>query len=122
MLLNYSVKGYKVFCDEVSFTMIADNYIKKNQSNLIKNVGNKYDAVKCSILYGPNNSGKSCFLESFKFFLNIIKNKKIILGKYDKNIFYSLDMPIEFTVEFSINNQIYMYMLSFNEKKVAKKY
>ena len=31
MLLNYSVKGYKVFYDEVTFSMVADNYIKKNQ-------------------------------------------------------------------------------------------
>lgn len=38
MLLNYSVKGYKVFYDEVSFVMIADNYTKKSQNNLIKNV------------------------------------------------------------------------------------
>lgn len=62
MLLNYSVKGYKVFYDEVSFVMIADNYIKKSQNNLIKNVENKYDGVKCSILYGPN-SEKSYFLD-----------------------------------------------------------
>ena len=29
MLLNYSVKGFKVFYDKVEFSMIADNYIKK---------------------------------------------------------------------------------------------
>lgn len=38
MLLNYSVKEYKVFYDKVPFVMIADNYIKKTQNNLIKNV------------------------------------------------------------------------------------
>ena len=85
MLLNYSVKGYKVFYDEVSFSMIADNYIKKNQDNLIKNAAGKHDVVKSSLLYGPNNTGKSCFLESFKFFLNVIKNRKILKKK--KKIF-----------------------------------
>lgn len=120
MLLNYSVKGYKVFYDEVTFTMIADNYIKKNQDNLIKNVANKYDLVKSSLIYGPNNTGKSCFLESFKFFLNILKKKQISLNKYDKNIFYQEDMPIEFKVEFAIDNQIYTYELSFNEKIIEQ--
>ncbi len=120
MLLNYSVKGYKVFYDEVSFTMIADNYIKKNQDNLIKKVGDKYDLVKSSIIYGPNNTGKSCFLESFKFFLKIIEDKKISVDKFEKNIFYDENMPIEFKVEFSFENQIYYYEIAFTEKKVIQ--
>ncbi len=120
MLLNYSVKGYKVFYDEVSFSMVADNYIKKNNDNLIKNVADKYDLVKSSLIYGPNNTGKSCFLESFKFFLGILKDKKVSYGKYDKNIFYEEEMPLEFKVEFSIGNQIYYYELSFTEKKVLQ--
>ena len=120
MLLNYSVKGYKVFYDEVTFSMIADNYIKKNQENLIKGVADKYDLVKSSLIYGPNNTGKSCFLESFKFFLGILKDKKISFGKYDKNIFYEEEMPMEFKVEFSIDNQIYYYELSFTDKRVVQ--
>ena len=120
MLLNYSVKGYKVFYDEVSFTMIADNYIKKSQDSLIKDVAGKYDLVKSSLIYGPNNTGKSCFIESFKFFINIIKEKKISFSKYEKNIFYSEEMPIEFKVEFSINDVIYYYEISFTENKVIQ--
>lgn len=120
MLLNYSVKGYKVFYNEVTFSMVADNYIKKNQDNLIKGVAEKYDLVKSSLIYGPNNTGKSCFLESFKFFLGILKDKKISFKKYDKNIFYKEEMPMEFKVEFAIDNQIYCYELSFTEKKVVQ--
>lgn len=120
MLLNYSVKGYKVFYDGVTFSMVADNYIKKNQDNLIKGVADKYDLVKSSLIYGPNNTGKSCFLESFKFFLGILKDKKISIDKYDKNIFYKEEMPMEFKVEFAIDNHIYYYELSFTDKKVVK--
>lgn len=120
MLLNYSVKGYKVFYDEVSFSMIADNYIKKNQDNLIKSAAGKHDVVKSSLLYGPNNTGKSCFLESFKFFLNVIKNRKISYQKYEKNIFYDNDMPMEFKVEFSIDNEVYQYELSFTKESIKE--
>ena len=120
MLLNYCVKGYKVFYDEVSFSMVADNYIKKNQSNLIKNVAGNVNLVKSSLIYGPNNTGKSCFLDSFKLFINIIKNKKIMFNKYDKNLFYDEEMPMEFKVEFSINDIIYNYELAFVSKGVTK--
>ena len=36
VLLNFSVKGFKVFYDEVHFTMQSNNRIKKNLDNLIK--------------------------------------------------------------------------------------
>src|SRR5690554_8097063 len=79
MLLNYSVKGFKVFYDEVSFSMLANNYIKKNRDNTISKLGKKEDisVVKSAFIFGPNNTGKSCFIDSLKFFVNLIINEKI---------------------------------------------
>lgn len=118
MLLNYSVKGYKVFYDKVEFSMIADNYIKKNQENLIKNVGEKIDLIKSAFIYGANNTGKSCFLESLYFFIKLIKSEQISFEQYDKNIFYEENENLEFKIDFSDGNDIYSYELFFNKQKI----
>ncbi|MBE6130928.1 MAG: ATP-binding protein [Erysipelotrichaceae bacterium] len=120
MLLNYSVKGYKVFYDKVEFSMIADNYIKKNRENLIKNVANKFDLVKSAFIYGANNTGKTCFLESLHFFINLIKSEQIILEKYDKNIFYNRKDDLEFKIDFSDGDDIYSYEITFSKERIKQ--
>lgn len=116
MLLNYSVKGFKVFYDEVTFSLIANNYIKKSKDNLISKLGENKDisVVKSSFIYGPNNSGKSCFIESIRYFVNLILDEKVEVGEYTKNIFYNENEPIEFKVEYLINDKKYYYELSLN--------
>lgn len=54
-----------------------------------------------------------------KIFLRILKNKRISFDKYDKNIFYNNEMPMEFKIEFIINDTVYYYELSFINNKVT---
>ena len=56
MLLDFSVKNFKVFQNEIKFSMIGNKKIV-NDDNIWKI--NNMDIVKSSIIYGPNNSGKS---------------------------------------------------------------
>lgn len=116
MLLNYSVKGFKVFYDEVSFSMLANNYIKKNRDNTISKLGKAEDisVVKSAFIFGPNNTGKSCFIDSLKFFVNLIINEKIYIDKYTKNLFYDKDDPIEFKLEYLVGVNKYYYSIKIN--------
>lgn len=118
VLLNFSVKGFKVFYDEVHFTMQSNNRIKKNLDNLIKlrASGKEYSVVKSAILYGPNNAGKSCFLESIEYLTNLIKNKKTKTF-FEQNLF-SETKEISFKIDFIENSKLFRYELVLENKKV----
>lgn len=118
VLLNFSVKGFKVFYDEVHFTMQSNNRIKKNLDNLIKQraSGKEYSVVKSAILYGPNNAGKSCFLESIEYLTNLIKNKKTKTF-FEQNLF-SETKEISFKIDFIENSKLFRYELVLENKKV----
>ncbi len=118
VLLNFSVKGFKVFYDEVHFTMQSNNRIKKNLDNLIKQraSGKEYSVVKSAIIYGPNNAGKSCFLESIEYLTNLIKNKKTKTF-FEQNLF-SETKEISFKIDFIENSKLFRYELVLENKKV----
>lgn len=116
MLLNFKVKGYKAFYDEVNFTMEANNYIRKNKDNLI-NISFKneeYSVVKSSIIFGPNNTGKSSLLLAFKFMVSIISENKVIKSLLPYNL-YNENKEIILSIKFIENGSIYDYTLVLND-------
>ena len=64
MLLGFEVEGYKLFDERVVFSMHANKRFKKLKENIytkkIKN--SEINALKSAIIYGPNNSGKTTFI------------------------------------------------------------
>lgn len=118
MLLNFSVKGFKAFYDEVSLSMVANNYIKKNKDNTIEiNTKDKeISVVKTALIFGPNNSGKTCFLDAIRCFVDIIKAEKIP-DVLDYNLF-SNDRKMSFKIEFLENSKIYGYELHLNSDEI----
>jgi AAA15 family ATPase/GTPase len=110
MLLSFSVKGYKVFFDEVTFSMEADNYIQKNRDNIMYNDNKKISVVKTALLFGPNNTGKTCFLEAIEFFVSIVKAGKVPEDIDDYNIFLS-ERKMSFRIKFYEQSTIYEYEL-----------
>ena len=98
--------------------MQSNNRIKKNLDNLIKQraSGKEYSVVKSAILYGPNNAGKSCFLESIEYLTNLIKNKKTKTF-FEQNLF-SETKEISFKIDFIENSKLFRYELVLENKKV----
>ena len=78
MLINYIISGYKVFSNEADFTMLGDKKFKNK--NFVFDFNDK-EILKSSIIYGPNNTGKSTFIDSIVLLKEII-NKEIV----DRNI------------------------------------
>jgi hypothetical protein len=61
MLLDFKVKNYKSFVEEASFSMIpAPRQTGLDYSLLKKKIGrNTVKGLSCSVIYGPNASGKT---------------------------------------------------------------
>lgn len=118
MLINYSVYGFKVFCNEINFTMLSNKKIK-NKDYILKK--NDIEVVKSSVIYGQNNTGKSTFIESIKILKDIIAKEmiddKISDNLINYNLFSDLNKEIiTFKIEFLYENNIYDYLLSFKYK------
>lgn|SRR5574344_27433 len=111
MLIEYEVNGYKTFNRDVKISFKSDNYIKSNQDLIFKET----DILKSALIYGPNNTGKSCFVESLSVFKKIVEE-----GRINKNTLFSFDFNLfneekqmEFKIKFLINDFIYNYVLGF---------
>lgn len=117
MLLKFSVKGFKTFKDEIHFSMVGNKKI--NNSDNIWNKCNM-DIVKSSIIYGPNNTGKSTFISAFKVLKDIIKSgsvEKYVTDYSFEYNFFNDKKEIAYTISFLSNEDIYEYHLVFGVSK-----
>lgn len=116
MLINFKVKGYKVFNNEIDLSFIANKKIK-NKDYIIN--FNEIEILKSAIIYGPNNTGKSTIIDALNLLKNIIKTGKIIEGisyHFDYN-FFDESKIISFEIQFIENNIKFKYLLTFGHEK-----
>lgn len=113
MLIDFSVSGYKVFDSKIEFTMIGDKKFKNK--NCVFNC-KEFEILKSAIIYGPNNTGKSTFIDSI-FLLKQIIEKEIVDKKIleDKSIhnFWLNENIIDYNIKFIHDNILFNYYLSF---------
>lgn len=74
MLIQFSVKNYKVFKDKASLSLIASNYDKEMREgeNVIVNAQFNLRLLKSAVVYGANASGKSKLVIALSFMRNFI--------------------------------------------------
>lgn len=111
MLISFAVNGYKTFNSKAEISFKANNKIK-NTDYVFKG----HNILKSAIIYGPNNTGKSTFVEALTMLKKIIKlgviGENFINYEYDYNFF--LDKKnIIYQIEFVENNRLYNYLLEF---------
>ena len=121
MLLNYKLKNYKSFLNETEFDMIA-NSDKEHEENLINFNKNRISKVK--VIYGPNASGKTSFIDSVGFVKTyaaisntLIENNSIGVNCY-KFIENYRNNPSIFSFKFVKNDLKYFYTFSVTYKEV----
>ena len=128
MLLEFRVKNFKSIKDEVvlSTTLLKD----KSKENLIK-TGNKFypNVLKSLMITGPNASGKSNVLEALYFMCYFITTnldykpgeliKPVVPFKLDDN---TKNKPSDFEISLLINNIIYTYGFSLDNKEIYEEY
>ncbi|MCA0387123.1 MAG: ATP-binding protein [Bacteroidetes bacterium] len=69
MLLEFRVRNYRTFKDEVVFSMIASNYDKSERESENVRYDDKFKLriLKSAAIFGANASGKSKFVEALSF-------------------------------------------------------
>src|SRR5258708_9028933 len=69
MLIQFSVRNFKIFKEKAVFSLIASNYEKevREKENVRMFFDRELRILKSAVIYGANASGKSKFVEAIKF-------------------------------------------------------
>lgn len=123
MLIAFSIKNWKSFRDEVSFTVEASK--ERNHSGTVSKF-NKFglNLLPVTGIFGPNASGKSNFVKTLSFLQNLIVDpgRNFMSSEPDG---FRLDPatksePTEFAVDLMLQNGIYSYAILFSQKKILE--
>ena len=128
MLLEFKVKNYKSFRDEMCFSMEPAPKQKDLEYSILKQkICNKdYRALSSSVIYGPNAAGKSNIIGAIDTLQNIIRrgniknepvlNKNVAANSLELIPYNSLKYkkPVEFYIKFIDNSILFEYFLKLD--------
>ncbi len=112
MLTSLKFNNCFAFNNSIEMNLRADMRTKKFASNVI-NINEKLNVLKSAVMYGPNNTGKTSFIECANALKDTLENKKISL---DYNIFNENNYICEESVSFINSNTEYLYEFKYNCK------
>lgn len=119
MLLYLKVNNCFIYDKDIEFSMRANMHQKRFMSNLLP--VDKTNVLKSSIIFGPNNSGKTNFVRILKTIKSIILNGKLKLGK---NLFIDNNI-CSFEINFLDNQKEYCFEVkydSFNKEYIYERF
>lgn len=129
MLLEFKVKNYKSFKEELVFSMIpAPKQKGLDYSILNQKIGSKKHKGLCSaVIYGPNASGKTNIIGAMEVFKSIIlrgnirntdvknaPNSAVNSLELIPNSTTTVPNPLEYSIKFVENNLLIQYGLSID--------
>lgn len=128
MILNIKFKNFRSFKEETIFSLIAESSKSKENNIFIEKIGinDSIRVLNTAAIVGPNASGKSTLIRGMFDIINFITNNKSEVGSkivaYDTFAFNeeSKNSPIEFSIDFILNNIKFIYFLKFNKMNVLK--
>ncbi len=125
MLVNFTVKNYRSFKDERTFSMEVAS-IKEHRESVIK--ADKYQLLPLSVFYGANSSGKSNLIFAITVMRNMVLDS-VRLNEGDKlpYIPFALDEtsfaePTFFEIQFIQGEVLYRYGFEYNEKEIVSEW
>ena len=104
MITKIRIENFLAFSEYTELSLHANMKIKRLMSNISKN--GKANIVKTLALYGPNNSGKTCFVRAFETLKNIMINKP---RNINRNIFGNNNI-VKLGLSFTYNEKEYNLM------------
>ena len=126
MLIEFSVKNFLSFKDEVTLSM-EKNIGDENIDNTFKI--HNLELLKTATIYGANASGKSSLLRAFTTAILMVRNSSLIpFGKKWNAITpfllddESINKPTEFRFLFISNDIKYEYFFSTDSVKIYEEY
>lgn len=114
MLLEFTVRNYRSFHKECTFSLEAQNIVEEPKNNIVSLNGHKI--VKTAAIYGPNSSGKSNLINALENMKNCVINSVRLNDHenlpYDPFLLsYTSDMnePTHYEILFFIEEVRYRY-------------
>lgn len=111
MIIKFYAKNFMAFKDEIIFDLESDLRTKKLLQNISKTANG--NIAKSAAIYGPNNTGKTCFIKAVEAYKTAILNNGQVLAK---NLF-SKSNVIKMGSDFIFNEIRYQYEFDFNVEK-----
>ncbi len=111
MIIEIRAKNCFAFKDEIAFSMKADMRNKKFVTNVHKE--NNFNVLKTVGIYGPNNTGKTCFIKCIRTIKEVFLNKK---NRLMPNIFTENSI-CELGVTFMASKKKYSYDFKYDTQK-----
>jgi uncharacterized protein len=125
MIIEFTLRNYLSFKDEVTLSFVAATSKKKENSVVFPIENGKYSVLPFVSIFGANASGKTNILHGLSDFISFIKNshnldidKKIPAYKPFKLDRKTQKAPVFFSIEFLMNNERYLYSVEFTESEV----
>lgn len=118
MLLEFKMKNFKSFKEEMVFKMTPAQKIKGLEYSLIKkNAKNKeYKALPTAVIYGPNSSGKSNIISAIEVFRAIVLRGNIKDTENNSNLNVAIDrLSIIPNIESNEDDPVYFYIKFITE-------
>lgn len=131
MLVQLSIRNYKVFKDEVKLTLFASNYDKttRETENVFEVPKFGLRLLKSAVIYGANASGKTKLIDAVHFMKDFILNssKESQQGKRISTESFRLNTsmvskPSMFELVFIYENEIYRYGFETTRKEVVSEW
>lgn len=127
MLIQFSVKNYKVFADEAKLSMVASKDDTLRESNVF-DTGFGHHLLKSAVVYGANASGKTKLVEAMVFMRNLVENsgtyqssRKINVEPFRLNT-KNETAPSLFEVIFIEDNEMYRYGFEVTREKIVSEW
>lgn len=125
MLVNFTVKNYRSFKEERTFSMEASS-IEEHEASVIK-AGNQR-LLPLTIIYGANSSGKSNLIMALGVMLHVVK-ESVRLNENDPLLYdpFALDevsrsAPTLFEVQFIQGKNRYRYGFEYTKKEIVSEW
>ena len=125
MLHQFTFKNFKSFKEETTLDMLASS-IKEHPHDVVTDVMEE-KVLKVAAIYGANASGKSNVIEAFATMKNLVLysfRQNVFPTKNDIEPYWFEDknVPTEFNVIFSAEDDIYQYGFSVLEGVILEEY
>ena len=126
MLLEFTVKNFRSFKGEQTFSMVASNRQPDHSDHLITIPESEAQALPVAAIYGANGAGKSNLVKALQFLQELLTKgtepKKPIgrqAFKLDKE---SAGQSTEFRVQFVEGGHVYVFGCKVNDSTVVEEW
>ena len=133
MLIDFSLRNFMSYRDEVSLSMVASKTVKECEDNngcsniIVTDKGNRY--LRTAAIYGANGSGKSTIVAAMSIFKSIVlksfvdesivKRLSDLYYRFDKQ---SVDEPVSLQIIFVCDKTKYRYGFEVKEGRVLSEW